>query len=165
MSLHSPRGWWGFSCCTLCARGFNKARKAEAEAGVALQTSGSRSIPAEQGKGSFNAPPCPPAGPHAPTGATQTHQVSKWPHPATSGRVRSHLKATQEYGTALPQLPTALGMGGTAQPLPTARSSPQVLLVEPPGGAVGEGAVRGAAFPHQGLAVTALHGPGGCRRC
>lgn len=58
-----------------------------------------------------------------------------------------------------PQVPSALGVGGTA---PTACSSPQVLLVEPPGGALGEGAVRGAAFPDQGLAVPALHGPAGC---
>lgn len=127
-------------------------------------------------------PPCPPAAPHAPVGVTQTCHASKWapPAPHTAGdadRMRFYLRAAlrsvgrngRNREQLFSQLPPAHcpqdgGHSPTSAHL-VAWSLPQVLPVEPPGRALGEGAVRGARFPHEGLAVTALHGREWLRCC
>lgn len=66
----------------------------------------------------------------------------------------------------LPPQPSALGRGDAAHPTasPTfpVRSLPQVLLVEPLASALGEGPIRGALLPHEGLPCAWLHGSARC---
>lgn len=161
-------------CTGRFSAGSTNREKQKLEPGSPTDPAGSRRVPAEQGGGSLQAPRAlqqdlmPPreldVQKHVHPQLSQAGSPST-AHPGwdeTPSQGNSGMRAAWTSSPAGSPQPNARGMGGTAHPtaspMAPARTLPQVLLVEPLASALGEGPIREARLPHEGLPGAQVHG-------